>query len=93
MNTIFNDVSLEFEAGRLYTILGRTLSGKTSFLKTIAGLQPVDEGEITLDEKDFRSIPVWERNVASGLSAIYQLSSFKCLWKILLIPLQLKAWK
>ena len=31
-----NDVSLEFEAGRLYTILGRTLSGKTSFLKTIA---------------------------------------------------------
>tara|TARA_B110000014_G_scaffold63183_1_gene42900 strand:- start:170 stop:1246 length:1077 start_codon:yes stop_codon:yes gene_type:complete len=59
-----NDVSLEFEAGRLYTILGRTLSGKTSFLKTIAGLQPVDEGEITLGEKDFRSIPVWERNVA-----------------------------
>ena len=57
-------MSLEFEAGRLYTILGRTLSGKTSFLKTIAGLQPVDEGEITLDEKDFRSIPVWERNVA-----------------------------
>ena len=24
----------------------------------------VDEGEITLGEKDFRSIPVWERNVA-----------------------------
>tara|TARA_B000000477_G_scaffold11934_1_gene10206 strand:+ start:7325 stop:8401 length:1077 start_codon:yes stop_codon:yes gene_type:complete len=59
-----NDVSLEFEAGRLYTILGRTLSGKTSFLKTIAGLQPVDEGEIIFEDKDFNSIPVWERNVA-----------------------------
>ena len=53
-----NDVSLEFEAGRLYTILGRTLSGKTSFLKTIAGLQPVDEGEIIFEDKDFNSIPV-----------------------------------
>ena len=32
-----NKVSLEFEAGKLYTLLGRTLSGKTSLLKTIAG--------------------------------------------------------
>ena len=59
-----NKVSLEFEAGKLYTLLGRTLSGKTSLLKTIAGLQPIDSGSIIFEGKDFSSIPVWKRNVA-----------------------------
>ena len=59
-----NKVSLKFEAGKLYTLLGRTLSGKTSLLKTIAGLQPIDTGNITFEGKDFSSIPVWKRNVA-----------------------------
>ena len=59
-----NKVSLEFEAGKLYTLLGRTLSGKTSLLKTIAGLQPIDTGKIIFEGKDFNTIPVWKRNVA-----------------------------
>ena len=59
-----NKVSSKFEAGKLYTLLGRTLSGKTSLLKTIAGLQPIDTGNITFEGKDFSSIPVWKRNVA-----------------------------
>ena len=32
------NVSFNFKKGNLYTILGRTLSGKTTLLKTIAGL-------------------------------------------------------
>jgi len=59
-----NKVSLEFEAGKLYSLLGRTLSGKTSLLKTIAGLQPIDRGNIIFEGKDFSTIPVWKRNVA-----------------------------
>jgi len=59
-----NKVSLEFEAGKLYSLLGRTLSGKTSLLKTIAGLQPIDTGNIIFEGKDFSTIPVWKRNVA-----------------------------
>ena len=33
-----NNISFNFKKGNLYTILGRTLSGKTTLLKTIAGL-------------------------------------------------------
>lgn len=59
-----DNVSLEFKRGKLYTILGRTLSGKTTLLRTIAGLQTPQKGELTLHGKDFMSLPVWKRGVA-----------------------------
>ena len=57
-------VNLEFRRGKLYTILGRTLSGKTTLLRAIAGLQKPEQGNITLHGRDFLNIPVWKRNVA-----------------------------
>ena len=59
-----NNVSLHFEPGKMYTILGRTLSGKTTLLKTIAGLLTPDSGSISFEGNDFLSIPVWDRNIA-----------------------------
>ena len=59
-----NEVSFNFKEGNLYTILGRTLSGKTTLLKTIAGLLTPDSGSIEFDGKDFLKVPVWQRNVA-----------------------------
>ena len=43
-----NEVSFNFEKGNIYTILGRTLSGKTTLLKTIAGLLTPDTGACLL---------------------------------------------
>ena len=59
-----NEVSFNFKKGNIYTILGRTLSGKTTLLKTIAGLLTPDNGSIQFEDKDFLKVPVWERNVA-----------------------------
>ena len=59
-----NEVSFNFKKGNLYTILGRTLSGKTTLLKSIAGLLTPDSGSIKFEDKDFLKVPVWERNVA-----------------------------
>tara|TARA_B100000401_G_C52803238_1_gene719707 strand:+ start:252 stop:1331 length:1080 start_codon:yes stop_codon:yes gene_type:complete len=59
-----NDISFNFKKGNLYTILGRTLSGKTTLLKTIAGLLNPDSGVIHFEDKEFSKIPVWQRNVA-----------------------------
>ena len=59
-----NEVSFNFKKGNIYTILGRTLSGKTTLLKTIAGLLTPDSGDIQFEDKDFLKVPVWERNIA-----------------------------
>ena len=59
-----NEVSFNFKKGNIYTILGRTLSGKTTLLKTIAGLLTPDTGVIKFEDKDFLKVPVWERNIA-----------------------------
>ena len=59
-----NDVSFTMKSGQLYTILGRTLAGKTTLLKSIAGLLTVDGGSVKVDGQDFGNIPVWERNIA-----------------------------
>ena len=59
-----NEVSFNFKKGNIYTILGRTLSGKTTLLKTIAGLLTPDTGKMQFEDKDFLKVPVWERNIA-----------------------------
>lgn len=59
-----NDVSFTMNRGQLYTILGRTLAGKTTLLKSIAGLLACDHGTLLIDGQDFTSVPVWKRNVA-----------------------------
>ena len=59
-----NEVSFNFKKGSIYTILGRTLSGKTTLLKTIAGLLSPDTGAMRFEDKNFLKVPVWERNIA-----------------------------
>ena len=50
---VLNDVSARFEPGKCNLIIGRSGSGKTVLLKSIAGLIEVDEGEIWYDDQKF----------------------------------------
>lgn len=52
-NHVLNDVSVSFEQGKCNMIIGRSGSGKTVLLKSIAGLAEVDQGEIWYDQKEF----------------------------------------
>lgn len=61
-------VSCVFERGRFYVVVGQTLSGKTSLLHALAGLEAPDGGKISLDGKDLARVPVWSRSV----SLVYQ---------------------
>ncbi len=50
---VLKDVSAQFEPGKCNLIIGRSGSGKTVLLKSIAGLLEVDEGEIWYDDQKF----------------------------------------
>ncbi|WP_374305516.1 ABC transporter ATP-binding protein [Ferrovibrio sp.] len=62
--TFLGGISTSFPRGRLTTILGRTLAGKTTLLRSLAGLQMPDRGHIELDAKSIDKLPVWQRDVA-----------------------------
>ncbi|RFC63461.1 ABC transporter ATP-binding protein [Fulvimarina endophytica] len=62
--THIRDVSLELTRGSLNVLLGPTLSGKTSLMRLMAGLDAPTSGTIVMDGKDVTGVPVRQRNVA-----------------------------
>ena len=59
-----DDVCLTLQKGSLNVLLGPTLSGKTSLMRVMAGLDQPTEGQVLVDDKDVTSVPVQKRNVA-----------------------------
>lgn len=62
--TYIDDVSLSLRRGELTILLGPTLSGKTSLMRLMAGLDKPDSGEIRVDGASVAGVPVQKRNVA-----------------------------
>src|SRR3954465_15748992 len=58
------DISLTLESGTLNVLLGPTLSGKTSLMRVMAGLDRPERGRILVDGKDVTGLPVRRRSVA-----------------------------
>jgi glycerol transport system ATP-binding protein len=58
------DLSLTLQHGSLNVLLGPTLSGKTSLMRLMAGLDAPTSGSIWFDGKDITGVPVQRRNVA-----------------------------
>lgn len=59
-----SDVSLSFDPGTLNILLGPTLSGKTSLMRLMAGLDQPTSGSVHFNGKDVTGVPVQKRNVA-----------------------------
>ncbi len=58
------EVSLTLAHGSLNVLLGPTLSGKTSLMRLMAGLDAPSSGSIWFDGKDVTGVPVQRRNIA-----------------------------
>ncbi|GAX47804.1 ABC transporter ATP-binding protein [Pseudolactococcus reticulitermitis] len=55
-DTLFKEVNLQFEAGKMYAILGKSGSGKTTFLSLISALESPKEGEILYNTENLDKI-------------------------------------
>src|SRR3979490_3412869 len=58
------NVSLTLERGTLSVLLGPTLSGKTSIMRLLAGLDKPTTGRVLVDGKDVTGFDVRQRSVA-----------------------------
>ncbi|MGG7096896.1 ABC transporter ATP-binding protein [Clostridium sardiniense] len=55
-NKIIEDLSVNFENGKFYTVIGPSGSGKTTFLSLISGLDKNKGGEILYKDKSIKKI-------------------------------------
>ena len=62
--THLKDVTLDFGSGSQNLVLGRTLSGKTTLLRIMAGIDRPSRGSILIDGKDVTGRSVRKRSVA-----------------------------
>ena len=69
-NFVLSDVSYEFETGKSVAILGQNGSGKTTFLRTIAGLIQYD-GEVFIDGKNLKKMK--REEIASRIGFFSQI--------------------
>jgi len=54
--TIFKDVTMQFEAGKVYTVVGKSGAGKSTLLSLLAGLDVATEGRIEYDGENLAKI-------------------------------------
>ncbi|MCB5160457.1 ABC transporter ATP-binding protein [Marinomonas algarum] len=66
--TWIDEVNLTLEPGSFNVLLGRTLSGKTTLMRLMAGLDRPTKGKILMNGVDVTGMPVRERNI----SMVYQ---------------------
>jgi phospholipid/cholesterol/gamma-HCH transport system ATP-binding protein len=70
---VLNDVSAQFEPGKCNLIIGRSGSGKTVLLKSIAGLIEVDAGEIWYDDQKFSHLDENSRqDIRKDMGVLFQ---------------------
>ncbi len=67
-STVFDDINCEIAQGEFVTLLGPSGCGKSTLLRCIAGLTPVDGGQILLDGQDLVPISPQKR----GIGMVFQ---------------------
>lgn len=78
--TVVDNVSVTFETGKIYGIIGRNGSGKSVFLKMICGFYVPSDGIILLDGKNYienNSFPDDTRALIEGPDFIPDLTGFE----------------
>lgn len=86
---ILKDVSVGFETGKLYSILGRSGSGKTTFLSLISALDTPKQGQILYNGQDIARIghEKFRKNDISIVFQSYNLIPYLSAVENVLVPM------
>ena len=60
---VFKDIAFSIERGEFITLLGPSGCGKSTLLRCIAGLTPVDSGQILLEGRDLVPVSPQQRDI------------------------------
>lgn len=60
------DVSLKLNDGDFCTVIGGNGAGKSTVMNAVAGVWPVDSGQILIDDEDVSALPEFKRAVYLG---------------------------
>lgn len=86
------DVSCSFEDAQMYAIVGKSGSGKTTFLSLLAGLDVADEGEILVNGIDLKQTnrDLYRRDLASVVYQSFQLFPLLNAGENVMYPMEMK---
>ncbi|MFX7854094.1 ATP-binding cassette domain-containing protein, partial [Acinetobacter baumannii] len=65
---ILQGIDVELPRGQVLALLGGSGCGKTTLLRAIAGLQPLDAGRVQVDDRDVTALPTAQR----GIGVVFQ---------------------
>lgn len=60
---VIDNLTLDIPQGQFFALLGPSGCGKTTILRLIAGLEPVDSGNIFLGKRSITHLPIYERKI------------------------------
>ncbi|MGR9036813.1 MAG: ABC transporter ATP-binding protein, partial [Gammaproteobacteria bacterium] len=91
---IFNDVNLQVAGGEFIVLLGRSGSGKSTFLNLVSGIDEPDCGEIIINGSHLTEMSEYERTLfrrrhIGFIFQTYNLISTLTVGENLLLPLEL----
>jgi len=74
--THIHETDLSLQPGEFNILLGTTLSGKTSLMRLMAGLEKPTSGELWANDSNVTGVPVQKRSVAMVYQAFINYPSF-----------------
>ena len=87
---VIDNLTLDIPQGQFFALLGPSGCGKTTILRLIAGLEPVDSGNIFLGKRSITHLPIYERKINTVFQS-YALFPHLSVFENVAYPLRVRS--